>query len=252
MILIKRWILVPLLIVLVVSLSGCVSDVSSETIETSESEEVYDTWNAPPGDWMVVDGVLTNGTYNTTDLSKQWDRNRRVHVVASDFVFVYDDGIYEKYKGDTGLKYAMFNDTLTGCYYHMGKELTRGVAYATDKKFDIKNFTFDCIRVDVPYYSLGDKWGDYNITLDNGTVILPLSIDQDLTPDQKLYFDDYDTQLYRYYEDQKIKEMRNMEDYMADIESDIDYQNTKNDKEKNKGTFSGYTSRSGYIYGRYY
>jgi len=49
MILIKRWILVPLLIVLVVSLSGCVSDVSSETVETSESEEVYDTWNAPPG-----------------------------------------------------------------------------------------------------------------------------------------------------------------------------------------------------------
>ena len=52
--------------------------------------------------------------------------------------------------------------------------------------------------------------------------------------------------------DKKIKEMRNMEGYMADIESDMDYQNTKNDRQKYGGTFSGYTSRSGYIYGRYY
>ena len=115
--------------------------------------------------------------------------------MASDFVFVYNDGFSYKYKGDIGLKYAMFNDTLTGCCYHMS---------------------------------------------------------QDLTAKQKMYFDDYDTQLYRYYEDQKIKEMRNMEGYMADIESEIDYQNSKNDKQKNGGTFSGYTSRSGYIYGRYY
>ena len=106
----KTWILVPLLIVLVVSLSGCVSDSSSDTVETTESEEVYDMWDGPPGDWMVVDGVLTNGTYNTTDLTNAWDHYRKVHVVASDFVFVYNDSISDKYHGDTGLKYAMFND----------------------------------------------------------------------------------------------------------------------------------------------
>lgn len=252
----KTWILVPLLIVLVVSLSGCVSDSSSDTVETTESEEVYDMWNGPPGDWMVVDGVLTNGTYNTTDLTNAWDHYRKVHVVASDFVFVYNDGISDKYHGDTGLKYAVFNDTLTGCCFHIDKNLARGVAYATKNKFNIKNFSFECWRSYGNEYNPPDDfyiiYDSTNITLDNGTVIESLRIDQDLTPDQKSYFDDYDTQLYRYYEDQKIKEMRNMEGYMADIESDIDYQNTKNDKEKNKGTFSGYTSRSGYIYGRYY
>ena len=178
------------------------------------------------------------------------NQEKTAHVVASDFVFVYEDGVYDTYKGDIGLKYAMFNDTLTGNCYHLHKDLVVGIAYATKKKFDIKNFSFEYIHyIDDDFYWVGNAMWESNVTLDNGTIIKPLRIEQDLTPEQKLYFEDYDTQLYKYYEDKKIKEMEDMEAYMADLEDDMLRTNSHN---KQPGHFSGYTSRSGYIYGRYY
>ena len=206
---------------------------------------------APPGDWMVVNGVLTNGTYNTTDLTKTWDHYKNFDVLASDIVFVYNDGVYDKYNGDAGLKYAMFNDTLTGCCFHVDKNLTRGIAYATNKKFNIQNFSFGCWRF---YGNMYDPPEDFyeihdNITLDNGTVIEPLRINQDLTPNQKLYFDDYETQLYKYYEDKSIKEMEDTQYYLAELDDDMMRASSKN---KQSGHYYGYTSRGGYTWGNYY
>lgn len=211
---------------------------------------------APPGDWMVVNGVLTNGTYNTTDLTKRWDYHREVSVVASDIVFVYNDGISKKYKGDAGLEYAMFNDTLTGSCYHMDKNLTRGIAYATNKKFNIKNFSFECTRFygnaynpPVDFYEVYGRFAPANITLDNGTVIKSLCINQDLTPDQKLYFDDYETQLYKYYEDKRIKEMEDTQHYLAELDDDMMRMSSNS---KQSGHYYGYSSSGGYMYGHYY
>lgn len=175
--------------------------------------------------------------------------DRDVNVVASDFVFVYNYGTFSEYKGDLGLNYSMFNDTLTGYCYHFDKELTRGIACVTNRKFDIHNFSFRrYLRKE------GDKfytnYGD-GITLENGTVIRSLSIDQDLTLNQKKYFDDYDTQLYQYYEEKKLKKMDDISYWTGKLESEVSVSNRINSNSKSSGSFRGYTTNGGYVYGRY-
>jgi hypothetical protein len=248
----KTWIVISLLIVLVVSLSGCVSNTSSYTVETTESEEDYGIMNGPPGEWNLINGTLTNGTYNTTDLGKLWDRSSRyiVHVDSPEFVFVYNDGNSSKYKGDTGLKYTLFYDD-KGCCYHIEEALTRGIAYVTGGTFDVDGFNFSRRRNSNKdyYYVYSEVPDKTNVTLDNGTVVFGLYIYDNLTLEEKKYFDDYDTQLYKYYEDKKSEEMRKsaiIEEYEDQI-----HREHQSDSRKS-GSFSGYSRRGGYIYGRYY
>lgn len=180
------------------------------------------------------------------------DGNNVAHVVASDFVFVYSDGITDKYEGDLGLEYALFNDTLTGDCYNVSKNFVRGIAFVTDRKFDIKNFSFEYVKYindDTRYIT--DKFDDINITLDNGTVIKPLSIDMDLTPRQKKYFDDYDTQLRSYYDNQIIDALNDNAFWAGHLDSEISVSNRIASNKKSSGSFYGYTSGGGYMYGHY-
>lgn len=202
-------------------------------------------------DWNVVDGVLIGAKYNDSSLIYEDMENRLtpIPVCASDFLFVYNNRVSTSYEGDTGLKYSMFVDTLTGYRYHFDESMTRGIAYVTKGKFDIKNFSLTRWHKDGDdFYRLFGNYHD-NITLDNGTVIRALYITDDLTVDEKLYFDDYDTQLYKYYEDKKIEEMKDMQDYIADLDDDMIRRSSNN---KQSGHYSGYTSGGSYMYGRYY
>ncbi|WP_323735874.1 hypothetical protein PXD04_08265 [Methanosphaera sp. ISO3-F5] len=208
--------------------------------------------DAPPGDWMVINGVLTNGTYNTTDLTRNWDSRRDVTVEVSNLVYVYNDGISQKYKGDSGLSYAMFNDS-KGCCYHMSKDLVRGIAFATKYKFDIKKFSTSCYRNTGNQYEDPEDFYKINeeIRLENGTVIKPLSIDQDLTREQKTYFDDYQTQLVNYYQEKEIKALEENTYWTGKVDTGLDVSNRIASKSKTSGSFHGYTSNGGYLFGRY-
>ena len=212
---------------------------SSAAVQTTSSDS----------DWTIVDGILMGAKYNDTSLVYKDPDNKQeiIHVKASDFLFVYKDRVSTKYEGDTGLEYSMFVDTLTGYYYHVDKSLTRGIAYATKRKFDIKDFSLK--RMCYP----GDKFYSIffnNITLDNGTVIESLTISEELTNEQKKYFDNYDEQLYRYYEDKKVQELEDANDYLDAIDSETRIQNKINSKKG--GSYYGYSSKGGYMYGRYY
>lgn len=217
----------------------------------SENMSSYNTSGASLGEWNVVNGVLTNGT-DTGKLEWGYDRDSRksIHVVPTDFVFVYKDKNSSEYEGDANLYYSTFNDTLTGCTYHVDRDLTRGIAYKTNSKFDLKD-GFNITRwrdLYDTYYTIYDN----KIILNNGSIIQGLSVADDLTPEEKMYFNDYDTQLYKYYEDKKLQKMDDIESWNARMDAELDVQNriALNKKEKS-GSFSGYSSRSGYIYGRY-
>ena len=228
---------------------------NSTNIVVNKNITEYDMFNGPPGDWNVINGSLTNGTFNTTDLTRRWDRTNRIfHVDSPEFTFVYKDANTTRYRGDSGLEYSMFYDTVSGCCYHIEKDLTRGIAYATGGSFDIDGFNFSRSRISpVDYYFVYSEYpGETNVTLDKGTVIMPLSIGDNLTFEEKKYFDDYDEQLYKYYEEKKIKELKDNEYWTAKMENEMEIQNRIAENKKSSGHFRGYTGSGGYVYGRYY
>ena len=237
--------------------SASYTDIDAKYLLNNESvpELSYGRYDSPPGNWNVINGTLTNGTYNSSDLGMQWDMNvnRKSHISPSDFAFVYNDGISDEYRGDVGLLYSTFNDTNTGCCYHVSRDMTRGIAFATKKSFDIGNFYATRIRyIKEDYYNIYTEYGGIcNITLDNGTVIRELCIDEELTPEQKKYFDNYDEQLFKHYEEAKIDEIKKTQDYMDSIESEISIQNDIASKNHHDG-FYGYSSNGGFMYGRYF
>lgn len=213
------------------------------TYNTEEPEEVM-------GDFNVVNNRLTNGTFNTTNLNKTWDvvRYKNYSITPTDFIFVYNDKNTTKYDGDAGLEYSTFNDTNTGSTYRMNKDLTRAIAYTTKGKFDLKD-GFNLTR----YRSSGENYytpDSETITLNNGTKIEALHIYDNLTLEQEKYFVDYEEQLYRYIQEQRLKDIDRDTASAVEWDSELDVQNRISSKESG-GSFRGISSRGSYIYGHY-
>lgn len=241
-------ILIPILFVVVISLSGC--------IQSSNSSYNYDEQipSTVSGTFYVVNNTLTNGTYNTSNLSIMWDvlddnYRKYYHVVPSDFVFVYNDRNTTEWDGDAGLQYSTFNDTLTGCVFRLNKNLTRGIAYETEGKFNLK----DGFNITRTREQGNNYYKNYfnNIILANGTQVNALHIYDNLTLEQQKYFDDYEEQLYRYSQEKELREMDDYAGYLADMENEQTISNriASNSKE---GSFTGISTRDGYVRGSYY
>lgn len=199
--------------------------------DPGDDYRVYDSEDYEPsvynGTFHVVNDTLTNGTYNTTNLNNMMDvvnsYDTYFDVVPSGFVFVYNDGENsDKYNGDAGLLYSVFNDTVTGATYRVDKALTRGIAYYTNGTFNLSD---GCSirrqrKAGDNYYTI------YYITLENGSRIESLNIYDNLTAEQKKYFDDYDEQLYRYYSEKQIKQLKSEANYLADLDTEMSVQNS--------------------------
>jgi len=144
------------------------------------------------------------------------------------FIFEYNDHNTTHYEGDSGLKYAHVNNTLDNTTFIVPVERVRSIAYATRNTFEFSEpiiITRSIQRDDGRYILLTMKFK-------NGTVIPILDLDKDdLTNEQKEYFDDYYSQRSDY--------LMQQQEYAA--EDLYDYETTR--------SRSGSRSRYGFYYG---
>lgn len=126
------------------------------------------------------------------------------------FIFEYNDHNTTSYEGDSGLKYAHVNNTLDNTTLIVPVERVRSIAYATKKSFKFIEpiiITHSIRRDDGRYILLTMKYK-------NGTVIPILDLDKnDLTREQKEYFDDYDAQRSDYLMEQQEYAAEDLYDY---------------------------------------
>ena len=124
-----------------------------------------------------------------------------VEFMPDKFVFEYNDHNTTEYEGDIGLKVAYVNNTLDNHNYIVPKDTVRGIAYVTKKSFDFSE------PVLISHGPLREWDGMYIIAelkFKNGTIIPKLSIeDDDLTKEQREYFDDYYEQRQDYIAQQQ-------------------------------------------------
>lgn len=151
------------------------------------------------------------------------------------FIFEYNDHNTTTYEGDSGLKYAHVNNTLDNTTFIVPVERVRSIAYATKKTFEFSEpiiITRSIQRDDGRYILLTMKFK-------NGTVIPVLDIDRDdLTNEQKQYFDDYYSQRSDYLMKQDAYAAENM----------YTYEHMSNRNSKSKYSFYYGTGGSGVIY----
>ena len=130
--------------------------------------------------------------------------------LPDEFVFEYNDHNTTSYEGDSGLKFAYVNNTLDNTTLIVPVERVRSVAYATRKSFRFDEpiiITHSIRRDDGRYILLTMKYK-------NGTVIPILDIDKDdLTNEQKTYFDDYYGQRQEYLMQQEQYAAENLYSY---------------------------------------
>ena len=126
------------------------------------------------------------------------------------FIFEYNDHNTTSYEGDSGLKYAHVNNTLDNTTFIVPTERVRSIAYATRKSFKFSEpiiITRSIQRDDGRYILLTMKYR-------NGTVIPILDLDKDdLTSEQKMYFDDYYAQRNDYLMQQQEYAAEDLYDY---------------------------------------
>lgn len=125
------------------------------------------------------------------------------------FIFEYNDHNTSTYEGDSGLKYAHVNNTIDNTTFMVPVERVRSIAYATKKTFKFNEsiiITRSIQRSDGRYILLTMKYK-------NGTVIPILDLDKDdLTSEQKEYFDDYYAQRADYLAQQEEYAAENLYD----------------------------------------
>ncbi len=130
--------------------------------------------------------------------------------MPDEFIFEYNDHNTTTYEGDSGLKYAHVNNTLDNTTFIVPTERVRSIAYATKKSFKFSEpiiITRSIQRDDGRYILLTMKYK-------NGTVIPILDLDKDdLTNEQKSYFDDYYTQRSDYLMQQQEYAAEDLYDY---------------------------------------
>lgn len=156
--------------------------------------------------------------------------------LPGEFVFEYNDHNSTSYEGDSGLVYAHVNNTLDNTSFIVPTERVRSIAYATRKSFKFSEpivITRSIQRDDGRYILLTMKYR-------NGSVIPILDLDKnDLTNEQKQYFDDYYSQRNEY--------LMQQQEYAA--EDLYDYQ-TFRDRSRGKSKYSYYfgSGGSGVVY----
>ncbi|RAP44813.1 MAG: hypothetical protein BZ134_02625 [Methanosphaera sp. SHI1033] len=153
--------------------------------------------------FLMVSCLLT--TIVSADDSE--DRMVKHDFFPVDFVFEYSDGNTTDYKGDLGLQHAFCTNTEDNATYRLSPGSVRGIAYATKGTFKF-NETIQTTR-----YKLTDSdvFGVLVMYYKNGTEIKSLDIsDNDLTADQRQYFDDYNQQRQEYLEQQTADEIDSM------------------------------------------
>lgn len=139
------------------------------------------------------------------------DSDVEYEFLPESFVFEYNDHNASVYEGDSGLKVAYVNSSLDDNRYMLPVERVRGIAYATRG-----TFSFD-EPVLITHGPLREWDGFYIITslkFKNGTVIPYLGIEKDdLTREQKKYFDDYESQRSEYLMKQQEYAAEDLYDY---------------------------------------
>ncbi|MBE6494671.1 MAG: hypothetical protein E7Z84_08730 [Methanosphaera stadtmanae] len=152
------------------------------------------------------------------------------------FIFEYNDHNTTNYEGDSGLKYAHVNNTLDNTTLIVPVERVRSIAYATKKSFIFSEpiiITHSVERSDGRYVLLQMKYK-------NGTKIPILDLDKnDLTAEQKEYFDDYYAQRADYLAQQ--------EEYAAEDLYDSYQANNRYNSRSRYGFYFG-SGGSGIIY----
>lgn len=131
--------------------------------------------------------------------------------MPKNFVFEYNDHNSTTYEGDSGLRVARVNNVFDNNSYFVPTEYVRGIAYATKGTFRFNEpilFSHGPLREwDGMYVATGFKFK-------NGTVIPYLGIEKnDLTNEQKKYFDDYNTQRSEYLMQEQEEAVEDLYDY---------------------------------------
>lgn len=147
---------------------------------------------------LIIATLLLTSTISasTDDLTTQYTQH---DLDMSNITFIYKDTNTTQYQGDQGLDGAIIRNSPDNKTYYIPVNLVRGLAYKTQRTF---NF-------DQPLKAEAhDGNGSYDyyvetLAYQNGTKIRPLSIsDDDLTQEEKTYFDDYEDQKQDYYHKQ--------------------------------------------------
>lgn len=160
----------------------------------------------------------------------------------TDFVFEYNaDGNSSTYNGDLGLTQAYCKNKADNKTYTMDVAMVRGIAYATKG-----TFIFDD-NLTAGYEIWKDKHLNptslpeiYYLKYQNGTPIKSLDISDDLTLEQRKYFQDYESQKEQYYYDKEAKDR-----YAAQVNEEIDRSMMIKSMNKPKTTRGYYTGSGG-------
>ena len=129
----------------------------------------------------------------------------------STFIFEYNGYNTTDYEGDTGLKRAYVNNTVDNMTYLVPPEYVRTFAWLTKKSFTLDD------HIDVKH-SLVVDGRDYDCILmgmfnKDGSEIPKLDVkSNDLTNEQRSYFDDYESARDEYYQQQNQYALEDIED----------------------------------------
>ncbi|MBE6486499.1 MAG: hypothetical protein E7Z85_06640 [Methanosphaera stadtmanae] len=146
------------------------------------------------------------------------------------FVFEYNDHNSTTYEGDSGLKVAVVNNEFDNNSYFVPTEYVRGIAYATKGTF---KFNEPILFSHGPLREWDGMYVATKFKFRNGTIIPYLGIEKnDLTNEQKKYFDDYNSQRSEYL-------MQQQEDAVEDL---YDYESIR---DSHRPRFSYYYGRGG-------
>lgn len=177
--------------------------------------------------------LISTTTASTDDLTTEYTEH---DLDMSNITFIYKDSNTTQYQGDQGLDGAIIKNNLDNKTYYITNDLVRGLAYKTQK-----TFSFDQpLKAEVHE---GNGSYDYyveTLTYQNGTKIKSLSIsDDDLTQEEKTYFDDYEDQKQNYYHKQ---------DDLAQRSSAVDEMSEIKHQSKSKNYFYTNYGHGGYIH----
>lgn len=131
------------------------------------------------------------------------------------FMFEYKDHNSSVYEGDRNLRLGYVNNTADNTTLILTPEAVRTLAYISRKtfKFDDSLIITRSLQRDDGYFVL------LTLKYKNGTNIPLLDVKNDLSDDQKEYFDDYESDLKDYH-DQQIE----------DLEDEYNYQQSRDQR----------------------
>ncbi|WP_302291044.1 hypothetical protein [Methanosphaera stadtmanae] len=146
---------------------------------------------------------------NTTD-----DTIKPIDFNPTNFTFIYSNSNTSKYKGDLGLKYAYCTNSIDNTTCLLLKEYVRGLAYASNGTFEFKD---NLSMVPAPHSRNDSNYTVNEIYYSNGTLIEKLLIeDEDLTLEEREYFQDYEGQKEAYYNKKQQDKLDAIEDRQFD------------------------------------